>query len=201
VRPLALIVAMTPRGIIGKDGTIPWRYPEDLKRFKRLTTGHAIIMGRKTFDSIGKALPGRANIVVSRSATLESLKLDPAGGHGVFRDFGGALEYAYSVEDQSRAREEDQGIFRDEPACPYVIGGAEIYRLALPLATRADVTVVHGFDCGETAPGLTRFPGFRDGSWHGAPLSEMWGPWRVEKAEAGEAWEIEYLTFVRRERS
>lgn len=189
MKPLALIVAMTPDGVIGKEGKIPWHYPEDLKRFKAFTTNHAIIMGRKTFESIGRPLPNRTNIIVSRSATLESLGL--AGGHGpdnrhcnaVAKDFEGALELARHYDEAANG----------SASCPYVIGGAEIYRLALPIATRAEVTLVHEQDvAGED---LVRFPRPEEG----APLSPWtWGPWRLVKAENGQAWEIEYLTFERR---
>lgn len=184
MKPLALIVAMTPDGIIGQDGKIPWRFPEDLKRFKALTTNHAIIMGRKTFESIGRPLPNRTNIIVSRSATLRSLGLE--AGHGpdnrhcnaIAKDFEIALECAYDY---------------DKGGCPYVIGGAEIYKLALPLATRAEVTLVHVQKI--SGGDIVRFPDVE------APLSpQSWGPWRLAKTENGEAWEIEYLTFERRQR-
>ena len=63
---LALIAAVAANGVIGRDGKLPWRLPEDLRRFRELTTGHSIIMGRRTWDSLGRALPGRQNIVVTR---------------------------------------------------------------------------------------------------------------------------------------
>jgi dihydrofolate reductase len=188
LKPLAIIVAMTPDGVIGKGNTIPWRFPEDLKRFKALTTNHAIVMGRKTFESIGRPLPNRTNIIISRTATLDSLGL--AGGHGpdnrhcnaVTRDLEAALELAHQMDAAANA-----------DSCPYVIGGAEIYRLALPFATRAEVTLVHEQDV--TGEDVVRFPRPEDG----APLSPWtWGPWRLAKVQNGEAWEIEYLTFERR---
>lgn len=190
MKPLALIVAMTPDGIIGKDGKIPWHYPEDLKRFKALTTNHAIVMGRKTFESIGRPLPNRTNIVLSRSSTLDSLGL--AGGHGpdnrhcnaVAKDLQTALELAWHYDEAANG----------SGSCPYVIGGAEIYRLALSLATRAEVTLVHEQKI--SGDGIVRFPADIE-----APLStRSWGPWRTSKVQNGEAWEIEYLTFERRQR-
>jgi dihydrofolate reductase len=119
-KPLAMILAIGDNGAIGKDGKVPWRIPEDMRFFKKTTMGHAVIMGRKTWDEVGKALPGRRNLVVSRKPglTLE--------GAEVFT----------SVEDAiAAARETD-----DEP---YVIGGAEIYAAAMPLATRIYLTEVH----------------------------------------------------------
>ncbi len=117
--PLTLIVAIADGGVIGKDGGLPWRIPEDLKHFKAETMGHAIIMGRKTHESIGRALPGRRNIVVSRSQ----------------KSFEGC-EAAESLEAAiASARTTD-----DEPR---VIGGAAIYQAALPLATKILLTEVH----------------------------------------------------------
>jgi dihydrofolate reductase len=100
------IVAMTPSRVIGNGNTLPWHLPEDLKQFKRRTTGHTILMGRKTFDSIGRPLPNRRNIVLTRQAIKIS-------GVEVIHALG-AL----------RKREINGDLF--------VIGGAEIYRLALP---------------------------------------------------------------------
>lgn len=178
MRPLTIIVAMTPSGIIGKQGRIPWHYPEDLKRFKALTTGHAIVMGRKTFESIGKPLPNRHNIVITRDVNKEDVDKD--GKH--------LLTWAHSLEDAL-------GIAYEEDDSPFVIGGAEIYKLALPLATRAEMTLVHG----QEIEGDAFFP---ETDHEGSPLSRStWGPWRIEKAQAGEAWEIEYLTFERRPRT
>jgi len=193
LKPLAIIVAMTPGGVIGKDGKIPWHFPEDMRRFKALTTNHAIIMGRKTFESIGRPLPNRTNIIVSRAATLESLGL--AGGHGpdnrhcnaVARDFESAIELARHYDQAANGTE----------SCPYVIGGAEIYRLALPLATRAEITLVH--EQRVEGGDVVRFPHEIESG--GAPLSPSPGSWRLAKIQSGEAWEIEFLTFERRSRS
>jgi dihydrofolate reductase len=185
MRPLTIIVAMTPKGVIGKGGKIPWHYSEDLKRFKALTTGHAIIMGRRTFESIGKPLPNRQNIVVSRQAS-GSLELPQSvitgTGFAVKNTFEAALATAY-----------------DNDASPFVIGGAEIYKLALPLATRAEVTLIHEQDV--SGDDVVYFPEGDAVSPEGAPLSpRTWGQWRLAKCQAGEAWEVEYLTFERRER-
>ena len=108
--PLALIVAVARNGVIGKDGTLPWHVSEDLKHFKKTTSGHAIIMGRNTHESIGKALPGRRNIVVTRTAGA------------VFR----GCETAHSLE-------EAIALARTTDDCPFIIGGASLYEAALPL--------------------------------------------------------------------
>lgn len=118
MKGLALVVAVGRNGAIGLDGKLPWRISEDMMHFKRVTVGHAVIMGRKTWDSIGKPLVGRRNIVVSRTAT----------------DIPG-VEVVRTVEDAiAKAHEQD-----DEPR---VIGGAEIYRLTLARATKIYLTEV-----------------------------------------------------------
>ena len=113
------IVATDERGGIGKDGRLPWHLPNDLKRFKALTMGKPIVMGRRTFDSIGRALPGRRNIVVSRRPDLV------IDGCSVVPSFAAALAAAADAPE----------------AC--VIGGAEIYRLALPVTGLVHLTKVH----------------------------------------------------------
>jgi len=117
--PLHLVVAVGRNGCIGKGGALPWRLPEDLKRFKAITLGHAVIMGRKTHESIGRALPGRRNIVVTRGA--------PSLPDGV-----------------ERARSLDAAIAlaRTTDPEPMVIGGGEIYRESMALATHLHVTRV-----------------------------------------------------------
>jgi dihydrofolate reductase len=113
-----LIVAIARNGVIGRNGALPWHLPEDLKHFKRTTSGHAIIMGRKTHESIGRALPKRRNIVVTRNRAA----------------FEGC-ETAASLEDAiSLARKTDP--------CPFIIGGATLYRAALPLATEIHLTEI-----------------------------------------------------------
>ncbi len=123
---IAIIVAMTEKRVIGKENRLPWRIPEDLKRFKKLTMGHTVIMGRKTFESIGKPLPGRANVVISRNPDFQ------APGTVIIRSLEEALD---------RCRNEDE---------VFVIGGSSLYRAALPLADRLYVTLVHGDFEGDT---------------------------------------------------
>jgi dihydrofolate reductase len=137
--PLAFVLAVADNGVIGKDGKVPWRIPEDLAHFKKMTLGHAIIMGRGTWDEVGKPLPGRRNIVVSR--TVSAL---PGA------EVTSSLEQAIAL-----ARETD-----DEPR---VIGGAQIYRAALPFATRIYLTEVHRSPDGDTFFHLDR-TGFRETS-------------------------------------
>jgi dihydrofolate reductase len=122
---LSLIVAMTPARLIGKDNSLPWRLPEDLQRFKNLTMGHPILMGRKTWDSLGRPLPGRENMVLSRS-------LDTAPeGTSLFSKWEAAAVTASS---------------RDG----FVIGGKALFEKALPLIAHAYVTLVHGEYEGDT---------------------------------------------------
>ncbi len=122
---LALIVAVAENRVIGRDNRLPWRIPADLRHFKATSMGKPVIMGRKTFQSIGRPLAGRTNIVISRDPTFA------ADGVAVAGDFEAALECA----DRSAAR---AGI--DEVM---VIGGAEIYAEALARADRIYLTEVH----------------------------------------------------------
>lgn len=115
---LALVVAIGEGGVIGKGGGLPWRIPEDLRHFKDVTTGHAILMGRKTHASIGRPLAGRRNIVVSRTAD------------------------AFEGCELARSLEEAIALARTTDAEPRVIGGAQLYEEALPLATRIFLTEV-----------------------------------------------------------
>jgi dihydrofolate reductase len=123
VKPLAIIVAVSSNGVIGKDGGLPWpNIPEDMAHFRRVTEGRHIIMGRKTFESIGRPLPKRVNIVISRT-----LNENDGRAWIVKRSLVDALHEAYRGD-----------------VCPIVIGGAEIYREALPLATVVHLTHVRG---------------------------------------------------------
>lgn len=133
---ISIIAAVARNRTIGRDNQVPWRVPEDLKRFKRLTLGHAVIMGRKTYESIGTPLPGRDNIVITRSPDW----VRPACR--VARSFEAALALM-------------QG-----SAEAFVIGGAEIYALALPRADRIYLTEIEReFD------GDTFFPEFDRTRW------------------------------------
>ena len=115
---LSLIVAVSENGVIGSEGRLPWRLPADLARFKAITLGHSVIMGRKTFASIGRPLPGRRNLVVSRQVD------DSPPGVEVVASLADAL-------DRCRAESE-----------VFVIGGASLYAAALPQAQRLYLTLV-----------------------------------------------------------
>ena len=139
---VALVVAMSDNGVIGRDGRLPWHLPDDLKYFKLVTYGKPVLMGRRTFESIGKPLPGRRNLVLSRAMA------SPAPGTST------SVEYVGSVE-QARA-------LVDGAAELCVIGGAEVFALVLPLATRIYLTRVHATIGGDTSFPLRDFSGWRE---------------------------------------
>jgi dihydrofolate reductase len=118
---VSIIVAMDENRGIGYQNRLPWDLPDDLKRFKRLTMGHSIIMGRKTFESIGKPLPGRTNIVVTRNPQYQP--------HGcrVAHSFKEALTISQDIEDEE----------------VFIIGGAGLFRQALDIADRIYLTQIH----------------------------------------------------------
>ena len=118
--PLSLVVAYDRRRCIGRRGQLPWHEPEDLRHFKALTMGHALIMGRRTHASIGRALPGRRNLVLTRS--LDAVLAPGCERHGSLED---ALVSARATDDH-----------------PCVIGGAAVYAAALPAATHLHVTEI-----------------------------------------------------------
>lgn len=132
---ICLIAAVSENRIIGRDNKLPWRIPEDLKRFKELTTGHPIIMGRKTFESIGRPLPDRTNIVVSANESFE------APGCIVCHSIGEAIKVA---------REKDQDKV-------FIIGGGKVYQGSIGLAQKLYLTVVEGEFEGDTF-----FPDYSD---------------------------------------
>ncbi len=117
--PLAMVAAMARNRVIGNAGQLPWHEPADLAHFKRTTTGHAVIMGRKTWDSLGRPLPRRRNLVVTRQPGFI------ANGAEVFADLTQAIAAARTTDGE-----------------PMIIGGGEIYALALPFATRIELTEI-----------------------------------------------------------
>jgi|TARA_Y100000294_G_scaffold14775_2_gene13231 dihydrofolate reductase len=143
---LSLIVAMAENRTIGLDGGMPWHIPEDLKLFKLVTMGHPVIMGRRTYQSIGAALPGRTNIVVTRNKDFEAADADVV--HGLDQ----ALTKARAVEELWRPDGGREEIF--------VIGGAEIYGQVLAQAQRIYMTEVH-----RELPGDAFFPELAEGEW------------------------------------
>jgi dihydrofolate reductase len=138
MKPLALVVAMSSNGVIGKDGGLPWHIPEDLKHFRQVTTGHAIIMGRRTWDEIGRPLPNRRNIVITRQTDFE------VSGAEVVHTLEDAIALARDGGDSE----------------PRIVGGATIYAQALPLITRFYLTVVQ-----REIEGDTHFPPWDPDQW------------------------------------
>jgi dihydrofolate reductase len=158
-----LVAAIADHGVIGRDGALPWHLPADLAHFKSLTWGHHLIMGRRTFASIGRALPGRTTVVVSRGRP--ELPPEVLGAAGVEE----ALALAASRGEQEA----------------FVVGGAEIYRAALPQADRLQLTRVHG-----EVPGDTRFPEI------------SWDQWRLvsrreQPADPCHPWPLTFCLYER----
>lgn len=133
---ISLIVAMSENNVIGRDGDMPWHISDDLKRFKRLTMGHHMIMGRKTYDAIGRLLPGRTTIILTKQSDLK------VSSALIANDFDQAVELAG----------DDSEIF--------VVGGGEVYRIALPKAETLYVTRIH-----TTIDGDTTFPNVDWDAW------------------------------------
>ncbi len=133
---LTLIAAMAKNRVIGKDNDLIWHFPEDLKHFKRLTSGHHVIMGRKTFESVGRPLPNRVNIVISRQEDYQ------AEGCKVAQSLEEAI--AMVVDD-------DQ---------PFIVGGAEIYKQSLSHANTIELTLIDA-----EYEGDTYFPEFDTSIW------------------------------------
>lgn len=133
---ISLIVAVAENGVIGRNGDLPWRIPADLKFFKETTMGKPIVMGRRTWDSIGRPLPGRDNIVITRQAEFQ------APGAHVVGDLDAALAAAGEAPEVM------------------VIGGAEVYRAALPRARRIYLTEVHAMPVGDI-----HLPAFSKSDW------------------------------------
>lgn len=131
-----LVVAVADNGVIGAEGTMPWHLPADLRRFKALTMGKPMVMGRKTFESLPGVLPGRRHIVLTR---------DP-----------------HWAEDGAEvARSPAQALAMANAAHVAIVGGAEIYRLFLPLADRIEWTEIHASPAGDT-----HFPAFERAGFH-----------------------------------
>ncbi len=140
---ISLIVAVSRNGVIGLDNQLPWHLPEDLKYFKSVTMGKPIIMGRKTFDSIGRPLPGRTNIVITRDSSWQAEGVEVAQ----------TLVQAMTLAKLACARADvDEAM---------VIGGEQIYRMTLPAADRLYLTEVQA-----EVQGDAFFPEFDTQEWH-----------------------------------
>ena len=141
--PIVLVVAVADNGVIGRGGTLPWHLPDDLKFFKAVTMGKPLLMGRRTFESIGKPLPGRRNLVLTRGASAF-----PAG-----------VEAVASIDAA-------QALLPEKPEL-CVIGGAALFAQTLPLAQRLYLTEVHGAVVGDV-----HFPPWNRADWRETQRSE-----------------------------
>jgi len=140
---LAIVVAIDAQRGIGIDNKLPWHLPEDLAHFKRLTSGHPIIMGRKTFDSIGRALPNRRNIVITRNSAWQHEGVEAVD----------SLEAALALVGEETA---------------FIIGGAQIFAESMRVADRMVVTeIAHTFKCD------TFFPPLQPGAWRETAREEQ----------------------------
>ena len=132
---ISIIAAIAENGVIGRDNTLPWKLPADLQYFKKVTMGHPIIMGRKNYEDIGRPLPGRQNIILTRDKTYR------AEGCTVVHSLEEAIECAKNKE-------------------MFIVGGSEIYRLFLPHADRMYITHIH-----EPVEGNVLFPEYENSEW------------------------------------
>ena len=167
--PLIFIVAVAKNGVIGGDNKLLWRLSGDLKRFKALTMGKPMIMGRKTFESIGKPLPGRQTIVVTRDTSWRH-----EGVH-VAHDLAGACVLAQEVGQSMGASEIT------------VVGGAEIYRQLLPQADRIEWTEVH-----LTPEGDALFPSLDPKDWRESAREA-----HLRHPEAGDEADYDFVSYQR----
>ncbi len=135
---ISFIVAMDDSRVIGKDNQLPWRLPEDLKFFKKVTMGHPVAMGRKTHESIGRLLPGRENIVITRNLHFQSK------GSTIFHSIRDFVNYASATSEEI-----------------FVIGGAEVFKEIFDYADRLYITRIH-----ESFAGDTFFPDFDIHKWN-----------------------------------
>ena len=158
---IAIVVAMAENRVIGRDGGLPWRLPADMARFRSLTMGKPIVMGRRTHESIGRALDGRHNIVVTRRPGYR------APGCTVAASLEAALEVAADAAEVA------------------VIGGASIYEVALPIADRVHLTLVHA-----SIDGDVRFPQIEPADWREVS--------RLERgADARNRYDVSFIELAR----
>jgi dihydrofolate reductase len=165
---IVLVVAVAENGVIGAGGAMPWRLKSDLARFKALTVGKPVVMGRKTFASIGRPLPGRTNIVVTRDAT--------------FRADGAVVTHSV-VDAQAIATGDALRRFATEIA---VIGGAEIYAQCMGIADRVELTEVHAAPDGDA-----RFPPIDLAAWQEVARER-------HRAGPQDSADFSYVTYRRR---
>ena len=158
---ICLIAALAANRVIGRNNALPWRLPADLKRFKALTTGHPVVMGRKTYESIGKPLPGRRNLVISRNRDYI------APGCEVFHGLEAAIAACSGAEEV------------------FIIGGAELYREALPRAHRLEFTEIQAEFEGDAV-----FPEYSSGEWRETARE-------IHSGEAGIAFRYDFVRYER----
>ncbi|SED91230.1 dihydrofolate reductase [Rhizobiales bacterium GAS191] len=167
-RPLVIVVAVAENGVIGKDNGLSWRIPSDMKRFRRVTMGKPLIMGRKTYESVGRPLPGREIVVVTRDRSFTA----------------DGVHIVHSPQDAvSKADELALRLGADEII---VAGGADIYAALLPQAARIDFTRVHADIEGDAA-----FPSLAAAEWREAGREE-------HAAEPGDDHAYALITYVRK---
>ncbi len=164
---LSMIVATAENNVIGKDNSMPWHLPADLAYFKKVTLGKPIIMGRKTYESIGRPLPGRRNIVISRDENYSADGVDTVT----------SVEQALALVDGSSGG--------DAVAEIMVIGGGAIYQHCLPNADRLYVTHIKA-----TIDGDTKFPNYDDGCWR-KTASEL------RASDDKNAYELDFCVYQR----
>jgi dihydrofolate reductase len=158
------IVAMADNGVIGASGGLPWHIPEDFKIFKRVTTGHVMVMGRKTYESIGKPLPGRLSVVVTRAPLSAEQR---------------ASENPRWVSSLASAWELCESLVGEWGRDVFVIGGGEIFRETLPMVQRVYLTRVHRDYAGDTFYPDISTPPFRmvASEEHGGETPFVWQTW------------------------
>ena len=165
---IVILVAVAENGVIGRDNTIPWRLKSDQQRLKAMTLNKPVVMGRKTFESLRRPLPGRTNIVISRDASYR------APGAIVTTSFENAC--AIALGDALRRKAADIAM----------IGGVDVYTRALPIADRLEITEVHA-----TVDGDTRFPAIDRAQWE--EVSRLRNP-----SGPDDSVDFSYVTYRRR---
>lgn len=174
---LSAIVAMAKNRVIGKNGSLPWRIPEDFKFFKDKTTGHIMIMGRKTFDSLGKPLPNRLHVVVTRQSDYK-----PEGAI-VFNTLDQAVNYCKSQIGKKKnltlPNAPSEAVWPEEV---FIIGGGEIYKEMLPITDRIYLTEIN-----EEFDGDAKFPEFSKNEFT-----------EVERLPRKEPVAFDFVTYERR---
>ena len=152
---LVLVAAVADNGVIGDGGDIPWSIPEDMRHFRRVTDGHPVVMGRLTFESIGRPLPRRTNIVITRNPGWTAEGVTVVGSLEAALEEAAAAAAAAAQEGTSEPAGDER-----EALEVMVIGGAQVYAAALPLAHAQILTEVHA-----TPPGDTHYPPFDRAEW------------------------------------